>query len=238
VLWYDVSWPLSKDQWEADKMNDMVFGLQPDILVNNRNRAEGDFSTPEQRIEAAPAGRAWESCMTLNSSWGYHANDDSWKTPKEIVRNLITCAHDGGNYLLNIGPRPDGSVPPESVAVLETVGAWLAKNGEAIYGTDRCQPSRARYAAFTRKGNTLYMNIYFWPGETAVIGGLETPVKSARILSTGEKVPFEQDRQRTVFSLPAQPADRPATTLAIECEGEPRQDQYIVRNERERPERA
>src|SRR5207249_5824000 len=124
-----------------------------------------DFTTPEQRIEAAEEGRAWEACMTMNGSWGYQAADDDWKTPKTIVRNLISCARDGGNYLLNIGPRPDGSVPQESVRILESVGAWTTKNAEAIYGSDRCQPRRSNYASFTRKGNTLYMHVHFWPGD-------------------------------------------------------------------------
>ena len=98
-------------------MNKMVFELQPDIIVNNRNKLPGDFATPEQRIEARRR-RAWESCMTLNDSWGYQKADDDWKTPKTVIRNLITCARDGGNYLLNIGPKPDGSIPEESVQIL------------------------------------------------------------------------------------------------------------------------
>ena len=115
----------------------MVFELQPDIIVNNRNGLPGDFATPEQRIQASEAGRAWESCMTLNDSWGFNRADDQWKTPKTIVDNLITCARGGGNYLLNIGPEPDGSVPPASVEVLEAVAQWLDTNGKAIYGTER-----------------------------------------------------------------------------------------------------
>ncbi len=108
VLWYDVAWPLDAQGWESARMNDMVFQLQPEIIVNNRNKLDGDFSTPEQKIEAASTGRAWESCMTLNDSWGYQRADDDWKSSKTIICNLITCARDGGNYLLNIGPKPDG----------------------------------------------------------------------------------------------------------------------------------
>jgi alpha-L-fucosidase len=240
VLWWDVQWPLDAEQWESERMNEMVFSLQPDVVMNNRNtdKRGGDFSTPEQRIEAEQE-RAWEACMTLNSSWGYHATDDSWKSPKQVLRNLFQCARDGGNYLLNVGPRADGSVPGESVEVLETVGAWLARNGEAVYGAERCQLTRSRYAMFTRRGHTLYMNVHFWPGDTAVICGLETPVRSARLLATGQSVAFTQDRQRTVFEgLPREPPDSPVTTIAIECDGVPEQDQYIVRRERERPERA
>src|SRR5260370_40563597 len=110
----------------------MVFELQPDIMVNNRNGLPGDFATPEQRIEAAKAG-AWETCMTLNGSCGYQHADDNWKTSRQVIRNLISCMRDEGNYLLNIGPRPDGSIPEDSVRVLTEVGEWLARNGGGLY---------------------------------------------------------------------------------------------------------
>src|SRR5437588_7443283 len=107
VLWYDVSWPLDAAGWESERMNKMVFELQPDIIVNNRNKLPGDFSTPEQQIRAEEGGRAWESCMTMNDSWGFQKADDDWKTPKQVMRNLISCSRDTGNYLLNIGPKPE-----------------------------------------------------------------------------------------------------------------------------------
>jgi alpha-L-fucosidase len=235
ILWYDVAWPLDAAAWESKRMNEMVFSLQPDIIVNNRNKLPGDFTTPEQRIEAAGEGRAWESCMTMNGSWGYQAADDDWKTPKQIVRNLISCVRDGGNYLLNIGPRPDGSVPEESARILEAVGAWIERNGPSIYGSDRCQPRRSNYASFSRKGNTLFMHVHFWPGDSIVLAGLLVPVESARLLAGGQKVDFVQDPLRVVFrGLPARAPDAPVTTIAIECRAEPRQDQYLVRRERKR----
>lgn len=233
ILWYDVPWPLDVRGWESVRMNEMVFGLQPDIIVNNRNDPQkqmGDFSTPEQRIEAAAEGKAWEACMTMNDSWGYHAADDAWKSPKQVIRNLITCAHDGGNYLINIGPKGDGSIPEESVQILSTVGAWMDKNGQALYGADRCQPTRCRFASFSRRGNTLYMHVHFWPGETIALAGLMNRVRSAKLLATGENVKFEQDDYRVRFTgLPMKAPDAPVTTLAIECDGEPKQDQYFVR---------
>lgn len=235
ILWYDVAWPLDAAGWESERMNEMVFSLQPDIIVNNRNRLPGDFSTPEQRIEAAEEGKAWEACMTMNGSWGYNAGDDDWKTPKQIVKNLISCSRDGGNYLLNIGPKGDGSIPEESVRILEAVGAWMQRNGETIYATDRCQPRRSNYAMFTRKGNTLYMHVHAWPGDTMYVAGFLTPVKSARLLASGEPVKLEQDRMRVRLSgLPSKAPDQPATTIALECDGEPRQDQYVVRRDRPR----
>lgn len=235
ILWYDVSWPLEAAGWESEKMNQMVFQLQPAIIVNNRNKLPGDFSTPEQRIQAEEGDRAWESCMTMNDSWGYQTTDDAWKTPKQVIRNLITCARDGGNYLLNIGPKPDGSVPEESVRILSTVGQWMEGNAETIIGTDRCQPRRSAYMSFTRRGNTLYGHIHFWPGETATICGLLTKVTSARLHATGQPVKFTQDRLRVKFTgLPAKAPDDPITTLTIECESEPKQDQIFVRKQRER----
>ncbi len=233
ILWYDVSWPLDAKGWESEKMNAMVFKLQPDIIVNNRNKLDGDFATPEQRIQAEQ--RAWESCMTMNDSWGYHKADDNWKPPKTIVRNLITCAHDTGNYLLNIGPKPDGSIPEESVRILTAVGKWMERNGPSIYQSEKCQPRRSNYASFSRNENTLYMHVHYWPGETVALAGLMNKVKSARLLAGGQDVKFEQDKFRVRFvKLPARAPDDPITTIAIECDGEPRQDTDFVRKEHER----
>jgi len=234
VLWYDVHWPLTAEQWQSEKMNKMVFELQPDIIVNNRNGLPGDFATPEQRIEAAKSG-AWESCMTLNDSWGYQHTDDNWKSPRQVIRNIVSCMRDEGNYLLNIGPRADGSIPEESVRILTEVGQWVSKNGESIYPTETCQVRRSNYASFTRKGHTLYMHVHYWPGEVVALSGLQTSVKSARLLAGGKKVEFEQDRYRVRFTgLPPEPPDHPVTTIAIECEGEPTQDSIFVRKEKPR----
>ena len=212
ILWYDVAWPLDAAGWESERMNDMVFRLQPEIIVNNRNRLPGDFSTPEQRIQAEEGTRAWEACMTLNSSWGYQATDQTWKTPADVVQNLVTCARDGGNYLLNIGPRGDGSIPEPSVRVFETVGAWLGRNEEAIRGADRCQVRRSNYANFTRKGNTLYVHVRFWPGDTVVVGGLKNSVTGARLLATGQKIEIDQERFRVrLTGLGPSAPDSPVT---------------------------
>ncbi len=235
ILWYDVSWPLNAQGWESERMNEMVFKLQPEIIVNNRNQLPGDFSTPEQRIQAEKTGRAWEACMTMNGSWGYHAADDDWKTPKTIVRNLATCARGGGNYLLNIGPKPDGSIPVESVNIMTAVGKWVGRNSESIYGTDRCGVGRSNFAGFTRKGNTLYIHVHFWPGDTVAIGGLTCKVKSAKLLATGKSVDFQQDRFRVRFTgLPKTAPDDPVTVIAAECDSEPAQDMDMVRRERPR----
>jgi alpha-L-fucosidase len=249
ILWYDVDWPLTPQQWESEKMNKMVFELQPDIIVNNRNGLPGDFSTPEQHIGPAKAGRAWETCMTMNDSWGYNKADDDWKSPKKIVRNLVSCAKGGGNYLLNIGPKPDGSIPEESVGILTEAGKWMEKNGPTIYESERCQADWHTYLDYTRKGNTLYVHIYFWPGNTpaqqwldffqpptvVAIGGLRAKVLSARLFASGQPVKFEQDDISARFTgLPATAPDQPVTTLAIECDSEPKVNHTYVRIHRPR----
>jgi alpha-L-fucosidase len=235
VLWYDVAWPLDAKGWESERMNEMVFQLQPEIIVNNRNKLPGDFSTPEQHIVAETGGRAWEACMTLNDSWGYQAADDSWKSSKTVLRNLITCVRDSGNYLLNIGPKGDGSIPEPTVRVLREVGDWMTVNGHTIYESDPCQVRRSNYASFTRAGNTLYMHVHFWPGAYGAISGLMTKVKSAKLVKTGEAVAFKQDEFRVRFTdLPAEAPDYPITTIAIECESEPKQDTDYVRKSKPR----
>ena len=230
VLWYDVAWPLDARGWESERMNEMVFKLQPEIIVNNRNKLEGDFATPEQEIVASKDGRAWESCMTLNESWGYERADDNWKSSRTVIRNLISCVRGGGNYLLNIGPKPDGSVPEESVRVLTEVGKWMDTNGHTIFDSDLCQVGQSSYASFTRTGNTLYMHVHFWPGEYVAISGLRARVKSAHMIKGGAEVKFTQDDFQTKLTgLPEKALDWPVTTIALECESEPVQDTTWVR---------
>jgi alpha-L-fucosidase len=235
VLWCDVAWPLDAAGWESERMNKMVFALQPDIIVNNRNELPGDFSTPEQEIVADKSGRAWETCMTLNDSWGFQRADDAWKSPKQVVRNLIECASRGGNYLLNIGPLGDGSIQEESARIFQEVGQWMKRNGDTIYGSDICHPSHSNFASFTRTGNTLFMHVYFWPGETVALGGLQNRVKAARLHASGREIQFAQDGFRVQFTgLPVEAPDRPVTTIAIDCEGVPQQDTLMIRKERPR----
>jgi alpha-L-fucosidase len=236
VLWYDVSWPLTAEQWESERMNEMVFNLQPEIIVNNRNGLPGDFSTPEQHIQASEVGRAWETCMTLNDSWGFNRGDDAWKTPKQVVDNLATCARGGGNYLLNIGPEPDGSIPPDTLSTLESVGKWLEPNGKSIYATERFKGDWNTNANYTRRGNTLYVHQHYWPGHTpaaewlsfyqpevvVAIGGLKAKVLSAKMLKTGQKVDFTQDEfNLRLTSMPLTAPDNPATVIEVECDAEP-----------------
>jgi alpha-L-fucosidase len=223
ILWYDMAVPLDAEEWRSIEMNEMVLALQPSIIFNNRNLIPGDFSTPEQSTQ--PGKRDWESCMTMNDSWAYLAGDNNWKSTQQLVQNLVECARDGGNYLLDIGPRMDGSIPDPSVVRLKAIGKWLEANGAAVYGTEKCRFPHGNIGAYTRRANTLYVVIYFWPGETMTVGGVKFKVKSAQFLATGVPVNFTHQGSQLIFSgLPAKAPDDPLTVIAVTCESEPVQD--------------
>ena len=150
---------------------------------------------------------------------------------------------------MNIGPKPDGSIPEESVRILTEVGEWMQRNGPTIYQSEPCQSDWHTYANYTRRGNTLYMHIYHWPGETpaaewleffrpqsvVAIGGLHTKVLSAKLFASGKPVTFEQGDQYVRFTgLPVAAPDNPVTVLAIECDAEPTVNHNDVRKLRQR----
>lgn len=227
ILWYDLPWPLDAEGWESRKLNAMVRRLQPDIIINNRARLPEDFGTPEQHVTAEPAGRAWEACMTINNSWGYSAGDVEWKPLHQLIGHLQQAATGGGNYLLNIGPRGDGSVPAASARLLRRMGDWLSRNGEAIYGhVDRPQ-LEGMYnvaGAWTLKGRTAYLHVHAWPGERLTLGGFRTKVKSVRLLTGGKAVRVRQHGERVELGgLPEAAPDSPVTVIALECASRPRQ---------------
>ena len=119
--------------------------------------------------------------------------------------------------------------------MLTEVGQWMRRNGDSIYASDHCQPRRSNYASFTRKGNTLYMHVHFWPGDYVVVAGLQAQVKSARFFASGEKITFQQDKYRVrLTGLPTEAPDHPVTTIALECDAEPTQDNIFVRQEKPR----
>jgi len=147
----------------------------------------------------------------------------------------VTCSRGGGNYLLNIGPMADGSIPAPSVRILSETGRWLQRNGESVFGTDRCDIPTGVFGDCTAKGNTLYFHIYYWPGVEGSLSGLKTPVKSARLLAGGQPVKFQQDEMRVHFTgLPAVAPDSPVTTIALECEGAPERQKEPARVLRKR----
>jgi alpha-L-fucosidase len=228
ILWYDVPAPLKDaDSWESRRMNAMARRLQPHIVINNRSVLPEDFGTPEGHIKGDQE-HAWEACMTSNNSWGYFptAPDDDWTSTRDVINMLIQCAgQGGGNLLLNIGPAPDGSVPPQALRNFAPVGKWLEKHGECVLG--EMEPTAGRFdwsnlAAPTVSGNTAYFICFRWPGGAFGIGGLQGQVKKVRLLTTGEDVAFKQEPDRLLLAgmpetSPDPIAEMPVLRIDFDC---------------------
>src|SRR5687767_11373388 len=184
VLWWDT--PTGMTDEFAEKLN-ATLALQPNIVTNDRLKRPnfpGDYKTPEQRIPKLSEldGKDWETCMTMNGTWGFKKNDHEWKSAEVMVRNLVDIASKGGNYLMNVGPKADGTIPMESVNSLKEMGAWMKVNGESIYGTNGSPLKPFSWGRCTQKennGNTiLYFSVFDWPQD----GTLELPGLSHEIL--------------------------------------------------------
>ncbi|HEU4701102.1 MAG TPA: alpha-L-fucosidase [Conexibacter sp.] len=241
VLWYDGDWPWQAQDWRSRELEAMVRELQPGILVNDRTGLEGDFDTPEQQIPHAPPERPWEACMTINDHWGYCPGDQQWKSPAQLIANIVRCASGNGNFLLNVGPDPDGVIPAASVERLRAVGRWLAANGASVYGTEDTAPLRQQILPAdhrmgpydishvgmvqtypTMRGTTLYVHALKWPGSELTIGNLASTVTAARFLDGGTPIDFRQDGTRVhLTGMPQYAPDPCDTVIALECDGVP-----------------
>jgi len=229
LLWYDgpfsPSYHAWAKPWRSRELNAMVRRHQPQILINNRSGTDQDFATPEQRIHPEE-NRLWETCMTMNDSWGYAGGDQNWKTPRQILGALTFCVSYGGNYLLNVGPKADGTVPSPTVARLQRVGEWLRRQGESVYGCGRPPKGTVGIMSgyisatgfFTARNDTLYFHILRWPGSELwlKLGNKVGRVKSARLLLNGSRLRVEQNGRRCVIrGLPRSAPDELDTVVKI-----------------------
>ncbi len=224
ILWYDMPWPrMSAKNWDSVQRNHKLRQLQPDILINNRSRMAEDFFTPEDALHESD-NADWEACMTFNGlSWGYV--DEAQITPysysaQQIALMLRKCSALGGNLLLNIGPKADGSVPTEAVEPLQKIGQWLSANGEAVYGTKSkasdgvCGANHVSKCTLSADRKTLYVWNFIWSATgIAVYGGHSTSPKRITALGTGEAVDFHMDGHRII--LENLPTTSPDATLGI-----------------------
>lgn len=225
ILWYDVSSPMeSWEGWDSLERNQYLRSLQPDIIINDRSKLPEDFGTPEEHLTACD--RDWEACMTFNGiSWGYV--DSAQAAPysynaQGIIKMLNTCVNGGGNLLLNIGPRPDGSVPDEVVGPLTSVGNWLKENGEAVYGSlerrdDNYRGDGVSYSSI--KGNTIYIWNKIWPSDGVIrLGGFMDAPKKVTLMN-GTNVDFKLDGHRIILkNLPEEAPDKCAGVNLIKLE--------------------
>lgn len=203
VLWWDT--PVHMTEERAARVHAAVEAVSPGILQNDRLALVpgGHFSTPEQRIPARRPPRAWETCMTTNESWGYSAHDRRWKSPSLLIQQLCEVVSMGGNYLLNVGPRADGTIPAESLEALRVIGRWMDRHGAAIRGASAGPfPHRLPWGVSTRHGNTIYLLVTRWPEngfldvplldlpEAVKILGPEGPAPVANFSGGGIRIPL------------------------------------------------
>ena len=209
ILWYDGPWPYDAIGWRSRELNAIARKLQPGILINDRSETSEDFDTPEQQISPAKPSRMWESNMTLNGSWFWNSHDRFWKSTADIIGYLIMCANGGGNFMLDIGPKADGSFPEPAVKRLKEIGKWLKINGESIYGSQRSPFMWQSCGLTTVKGNRIYFHpglvtatsfhVDATPWPEATIGGIKNRLRSATDLATGKKIDFIQQDDRIIL---------------------------------------
>jgi alpha-L-fucosidase len=241
IIWWDYSKEGNEGPfWRSDELMAMTRSLQPAIISNNRlyhipniekedsvdrlkkwKPEQGDFTTPEQTIPSTGIpGVDWEVCMTMNTTWGYSDHDHAWKSNETLIHNLIDIVSKGGNYLLNIGPKGDGSIPQESTDAMHAIGAWMATNGEAIYETNASPFEQPAWGRYTKKPGKLYAHVFEWPTN----GKLSVPLKGERVTKAylladagHAALKTQTSSDGVTIQLPTQAPDAIASVIAIEC---------------------
>ena len=194
ILWFDGAWERTPEQWHMAEVAQFLADRAPKAVLNGRMGGYGDFATQEQALLATPPAGPWELCVTVNDSWGYKAHDSKFKSVRQLVQLFVEVFAGGGNLLLDVGPKEDGTIPEESASRLRELGAWIRRNEEAVYETERGLgfgyfdgPT-----ALSRDRKTLYLYLFGLPQEFVVIKGLTTPVARSRVVGTGTSL----DHQR------------------------------------------
>jgi len=207
ILWCDFSYPQrsynglpgkGRADWESDQLYALIRQLSPAIILNNRldlADVRADVYTPEQiqltqwmRVNGEPV--VWEACQTFSGSWGYHRDEDSWKSPEQLIMMLINTVANGGNLLMNVGPTALGTFDPRAQQALAVYRDWMALHGEAIYGCTQSVFPTPPDCRLTQKGDKVYVHIYAWPFKQLHLPGLGGQVAYARFLHDGSEVPL------------------------------------------------
>jgi len=233
VIWWDTQHLMTQPR--AQKLATLL-SLRPGIIYNNRlgGGYKGDTDTPEQEIPATGfPGRDWETCMTMNDTWGFKTQDHNWKSTATLLHNLVDIVSKGGNYLLNVGPTAQGEIPPESIQRLKEVGAWMKVNGESIYGSSASPFKKLTWGRCTIKPSgddtILYLHVFDWPADGKLtVPGLGNAVKSAELLAGGAKLAVEKSDKGPVLTLPATATDPIVSTIKVVITGKPAVEDPVV----------
>ncbi|MDX9981432.1 MAG: alpha-L-fucosidase [Lentisphaeria bacterium] len=187
LIWFDVMLRRKGFEYPTAALRDFIHGICPTTVINSRLAAHGDYETPEQFIPVQPPAGPWELCMTTNNTWSYTGREEQYKTPYEIITMFCECLGMGGNLLLNVGPDEHGVIPARQVQLLETLGAWVRKHGEAVYGTRRGLPHGYAYhfSSFNRAADTIYLYLAHTPKEATPIKGIKNQIKRITVLGNG-----------------------------------------------------
>lgn len=229
LYWFDGDWEHTADEWKAADVVAHLRSFNPNVIVNSRIQGHGDYATPELGVPVMrPDSRWWETCMTINDSWGYRKNDSNYKSPHTIISMLADCISLGGNLLLDIGPKADGTIPAEQVAVLKELGRWTKKHAEAIYDTRAGIPAGhvLGYTSLNQKGDILYVYLPATPNESVEVKGLKSKIKNVRVVGTDRKLDWKQYNDISwsevpgvyYINVPKDATDPQMTVLAIEME--------------------
>jgi alpha-L-fucosidase len=229
LLWFDGGWERTPEEWRAREFHEMIRELQPNVVINDRLPGFGDYESPEQFVPAKPPEGPWETCLTMNESWGYQPADTRYKSARQIIHTLCEASGKGGNLLLNVSPMGDGRLPPEHLERLAAIEQWMSRNSESIVGTTPGLEPWQFYGPSTRRDATIYLHALMRPYESLTVRGVYIRrVKSARALSTGEDLRFSTrcsipDRLlnsdplgELTIELPEGAIDQYATVIAVE----------------------
>ncbi|WP_289055453.1 alpha-L-fucosidase [Carboxylicivirga marina] len=219
LYWFDGDWEHSAEEWKSKELRELMLKYNKNIILNSRLRGYGDYDTPEQGAPIKkPNNPYWELCMTMNDSWGYQHNDHNYKTPYQLLRIFVDCINMGGNLLLDVGPKEDGSIPQPQLDILKEFGRWTKKHNEAIYET-HAGIDYKHYngpTAISKDGETLYLYLDRKPNHKVLVNGLDVDISSVRVVGTDAPLNYEFNNNLLSIDVKAEVCDPAITVIAID----------------------
>lgn len=230
LYWFDGDWEQSAENWKAKELSESLRGWNKNVILNSRIQGYGDYATPEQGLPITrPDSRYWELCMTMNDSWGFQGNDKNYKTPNQIINILVDCVSKGGNLLLDIGPKADGTIPEEQVNILNQLGRWTNKHAEAIYGTRAGIPAEHFYGptSLNKNGDILYLYLPYNPNGQIMLKGIKNKINRIYVVGNGTKLNWDIKMKQywsavpgiIYIDVPEKVLDEQVTVIAVLLDG-------------------